>query len=235
MVPQLRIGGALRNSFDLERTYTLTREYTNWVGRLQSENYSESGTIDWPLSAGLGAAIIPTDALTLSADYTRSLWSEASYRFSSSTVQAVNTSRSVVDTSGTVLYPQMFDPARPVQPYFNVPQRDGSQLRIGGDFVWHRFDRGGLSGIPLRAGLYGNQLPIPQSDGTRLAGIGVTAGTGIRWRRLSVDVAYIRESASGKTRDFPVTTFPGFSEAQQEVGKETTVLHRLAVSAEARF
>jgi long-subunit fatty acid transport protein len=234
-VEWLRIGGVFRNSFEMTRTYQFTREYTNWIGRIQSENYSESGTIDWPSSAGVGAAFMLSDALTLSTDYTRSSWSGASYQFSSSNIQVISTTRVMVETAGTVLYPQMFDPARPVRPYFNIPQHDASQLSAGAEFVWRRFDRRGLAGIPLRAGVYRNRLPTAQSDGSDLLGVGITAGAGVRWRRLNLDVAYVRESASGKMREFPMTAFAGFSETQQQGGSVQTVFHRLLFSAEARF
>jgi len=140
-----------------------------------------------------------------------------------------------IERTGTVIYPDLYNPSSAVQPFFNVPQLDASQLRGGAETIWRRSDGGGFAGIPLRAGLYRNRSLLPQSNGNGRVGTGVAAGTGVRWGRLNVDVAYVRESIDGNTLEFPMTELGGFSQSQQQGGRETTVLNRFLFSVEARF
>ena len=134
-----------------------------------------------------------------------------------------------------VIYPTLYNPSAPDQPYFNVPQLDSSQLRTGGEFIWRRSSGGRLAGIPLRAGVYRNRSLLPQSSGGTRLGIGVTTGAGVLLRQISLDVAYGRESIGGQTGEFPMAAFSGFSESRQEDGLETTVFHQFLFSATVRF
>jgi hypothetical protein len=83
--------------------------------------------------------------------------------------------------------------------------------------------------------VYRNRSLLQQSTGSARVGTGATAGAGIEWRQLRFDVAYVREAISGKTAEFPVTSFSGISESQQENGLERAVVHQLLVSVTARF
>jgi hypothetical protein len=231
----LRVGAVVKNGFDVSRTFDYSRHYTNWVGGISAETYHETGTIDWPRSVGVGVAVFPSGALTLSTDYTGASWSSARYTFTTSDVQTINGAKTTTQTAGMVIYPEMYDPAKPVQPYFNVLQRDSSQLKAGGEFVWLKSRGGRFAGIPLRAGVYRNHSLLPQSNGSQRTGTGVTTGAGLRWRQLYLDVAYVREAISGKTAEFATTPFPGFSESQQEGGLERTVFHQLLLAVTAGF
>jgi long-subunit fatty acid transport protein len=234
-VRRLRIGAIVKNTFALTRTYGYERQYTNWVGSISSETYGEMGTIDWPRSVGVGVAVTPFEAFTVSTDYTHSSWSKANYRFTSSDVQVSNGKSTTLERTGTVIYPDLYNPSAAVQPFFNVPQLDSSQLKGGAEVIWRRSDGGAFAGIPLRAGIYRNRSFLPQSNGNERVGTGVTAGTGVRWRQLNVDMAYVRESISGKTREFPLVALSGFSQSQQQGGRETTVLNRFLFSVAAKF
>jgi hypothetical protein len=230
---RVRVGAVVKEGFSLTRTYGYTRQYTNWSGGISSETHTETGTIDWPRSVGIGAAIMPFERLTVSTDYSRSSWSKATYRFTSSNVQIIRGERAVIETAGVVVYPDMYDPAIPVQPYFNMPQLDSSQWRAGAEFIWRR--SGALAAIPFRGGMYRNRSILPQSNGDDRVGTGVTAGTGVSWRRLDIDVAYVRESISGKTREFALTSRDGFSQSQQQSSRERSVVNRLLLTLGASF
>jgi long-chain fatty acid transport protein len=231
---RLRIGAVVKEGFTLERTYDYTRQYANWVGSISSETYRETGTIEWPRSAGVGLAVMPFEMVTVSTDYTRSSWSEADYRFTSSDVQVINGRSTMIQASGVVVYPQLYDPSAPVQPYFNVPQLDSWQLRGGAEAIWRR-PGAAIAEIPLRAGVYRSVSFVPQSNGDERRGIGVTAGAGVAWGQFKIDIAYIRESTSGKTHEFPMTALSGFSQSQLQGGLETTVVSRLLLSVAASF
>jgi long-subunit fatty acid transport protein len=231
---RLHIGAIVKNNFTVTRAYDYRRQYTNWPGNVTSAVYSETGTIDWPLSAGVGIAVMPVDAITVSTDYTRARWSKATYSFTSLDMQTIGGKSTTLEASGVVIYPEMYDPAAPVQAYFNVPQRDSSQLRAGAEYMWHRWPRA-FTGIPLRAGAYRNQSYRPESSGKARVGVGLTAGAGVLWRQFTVDVAYVHESIRGKTREFPTTAFSGFSTSQEQGGRERTVLGQFLFSVTAGF
>ena len=232
---RLRIGAVVRKNLTVTRAYSYTRQYANWAGGITSQTYGEHGDIAWPLSVGVGAAVMPADALTVSTDYTRSSWSKATYHFTSSDVQTINGRGATIQTSGEVVYPAMYDPSSPARPYFNVPQHDSWQLRSGAEFVWRRSASRALASMPFRAGVYRNRSFLPRSNGDGRAGIGMTAGAGVLWRRLALNVAYVREAVSGKIAEFPMTAFGGFSVAQQESGADRAVLRQFLLSIGARF
>jgi len=234
-ISRVSLGAVVHNKFNLTREYSYARQYTNWGGSISSQEYGENGAIEWPRSIGVGVAVRPASGLTVSTDYTRSSWSEATYIFTASDTQVINGRRTTIDTAGDAIYPTLFRPSAPVQQHFNVPQRDSSQLRMGGEFMWRRADTGLFAAIPIRAGVYRNRSLLPQSNGDERSGIGATIGTGVTWRQFSVDVAYSRESISGKSSEFPLTVLNGFSESQKQDGVEITVLHRLMFSTTVTF
>jgi len=101
--------------------------------------------------------------------------------------------------------------------------------------VWRRSTSRALAGIPLRAGAYRNRSLLPQSNGAERTGVGVTAGAGVLWRRLTLDLAYVRETVSGKIAEFPTTAFSGFSVSQKEDGADKAVLRQFLFSIGTRF
>jgi hypothetical protein len=232
---RVRVGAVVRKNLTVTRSYGYTRQYTNWNGGIGSEVYHEDGSIAWPLAVGIGGAVKPLRALTVSTDYWRSSWSRATYRFTSSDAQTIAGRSTTIQSAGRVIYPAMYDPAAQTRPYFNVPQRDSWQLRSGAEFVWHRSASGRFGGIPLRGGVYRNRSLLPESNGDERTGTGMTAGAGLLWSRFAVDVAYVREAIRGKTAEFPATPFGGFSVSQQEGGVERTVLRQVIFSIGARF
>jgi long-chain fatty acid transport protein len=232
---RLRIGAVVRKNLTVTRTYDYTRQYTNWSGGLGSETYNEHGDIAWPLSVGIGGAVMPLRALTVSTDYWRSSWSKATYRFTSSDTQTISGRNATIEASGKVIYPAMYDPEAGVRPYFNVPQRDSWQLRSGAEFVWRQSSSRTFGGIPLRGGVYRNRSLLPESNGEERIGTGATAGAGVLWGRFAIDIAYVRETVRGKTAEFPTTAFSGFSMSQQEGGVDRTVLRQVVFSVGARF
>ncbi len=232
---RVRLGVVVRKNLALTRSYGYSRQYTNWNSGVSSETYDEQGSIRWPLSVGVGGAVMPLQALTVSTDYWRSSWSEATYRFTSSDTQVINGRSATVRAAGEVIYPAMYDPAAQMRPYFNVPPRDSWQLRSGAEYVWHQSASRAFGGVPVRGGIYRNRSLLPESNGAERTGTGITAGAGVLWGRFAVDVAYVREAIRGKTAEFPTTAFSGFSITQRESGADRTVLQQMIFSIGARF
>jgi hypothetical protein len=76
---------------------------------------------------------------------------------------------------------------------------------------------------------------LPQSNGDKRTGAGITAGAGVLWRRLTFDLAYVREAVSGKIAEFPTTAFGGFSVSQKEGSADKAVVRQFLVSVGTRF
>jgi hypothetical protein len=154
---------------------------------------SDDVRLEFPASYGFGVSWRPRDTLTLSADLTRSRWSQAY----------------VLDYFHLVATPQRTDPDEPPAPPppsfserlpyptlgrdstlgIPVSQVDAEQIRVGVEYV---LITGSLK-IPLRAGYFNDrQITVyPGQDAPRFNGI--TVGTGIVLGSLLLDVAYLRE------------------------------------------
>lgn len=177
---------------------------------------SEAVRLDFPSSFGFGLSWRPRDALTLSADFTRTRWSEARIL---NYFELANTPRSndgvpAVPPPPTVnperQYPTLRpvpDPSDPADPARLQGQQDAEQLRVGVEWV---LIRGGLK-VPLRAGFFNDRqiTPVPGGNPPRFNGF--TVGTGLILGSMLLDVAWVYEFgeysvADDATAGYTVTT-----------------------------
>ena len=159
----------------------------------ENEFRREDVRVDFPWALGFGVSWRPRSTLTLSADYTRTNWSDARIR-------SYFTIRPTPPPGGEPPDPpppQDFDPLS----YPNVSldtQNDTEEIRAGIEYVVFP----GKLKVPIRAG-YFNDKPINTSDVAAPPRFnGFTVGTGILLGSLLFDVAYLYEwgefSASGE-------------------------------------
>jgi long-subunit fatty acid transport protein len=166
---------------------------------------SEAVQIDFPSSFGIGLSWRPRDALTLSADFTRTHWSEArilKYFDLAATQPSDNGVPSVPPPPNVYpvrQYPTLFpvpDPSDPDDPLKAAGQQDAEQFRFGVEWV---LIHGGLK-VPLRAGYFNDRQiePIllsatPPRYGNPPRFNGFTAGTGLILGSVLLDVAWVYE------------------------------------------
>ena len=161
---------------------------------------SEAVRLDFPSSLGFGVSWRPRDTLTLSADYTRTTWSEAritDYFDLGFTARDGIGGTPAVPPPPTVYeelqYPTLLrvpDPdADPSDPVRLASQRNAEQIRVGLEWV---IIRGGLK-VPLRAGYFNDRQIYPNPGGNTPRFNGFTAGTGLILGSLLLDVAYVYE------------------------------------------
>lgn len=243
-----RVGLVYKSPFSMHRTVSLrSQEFTEFEGERSRtrrlRHVTEDGTIAWPETLGAGVAFLPVQALTLSADVTRSGWRTASYQFASRTQIDERRFDGTSDSStleGVVLtkFPSLYIGSEDlVDDRFD--QVDTRQVRFGAEYVVRGVTFAGLKVIPLRAGLFFEQPSVKdtlRNEPVRLRG--VTAGAGLAWSHLSVDVAYIRVSGRFSSRDHHTEVSSGFgsfvSRTVDEVrsdGEDRFSSHRFVISA----
>jgi long-subunit fatty acid transport protein len=212
---KLRVGLVWKAPFDME--ITRLRSFRNDLAHRSAEGPSlrltrftrqETGTIRWPRTLGLGLAVAPQDDLLVSVDFTTTRWSRAEYTYAyrSETIDgnpdpgSFNTVE-VYTESARVLWPTRLNgrgfPLDPSDPYRGRRQRDTYQVRAGVEYVfaWRALV------IPVRAGGFLDSQYFTNTDGSRVANGGLSAGLGISWKSVSFDAAYIRQ-ALRFSRDF---------------------------------
>jgi hypothetical protein len=164
-------------------------------GRLDavtSNQYSNpDARLDLPSSYGFGISWRPRDTVTVSADLTRTRWSQArieGYFDLEKTPQNDEDGKPAPKPAPVIRpplqYPTLHDPAEG-----DVPQQDAQQFRVGVEYV---FLANRLK-VPLRAGYFSDRqiLPNPAGDVPRFNGI--TAGIGLALGSMLLDVAYVYE------------------------------------------
>jgi len=168
---------------------------------------SEDVRLDFPSSLGFGLSWRPRDTLTLSADFTRTGWSEAQI------VDYFDLAVTPRDLPGGIpspappptvysalQYPTLRtvpDPANPDDPARLVSQRNAEQLRVGVEWV---LIKGSLK-VPLRAGYFNDGQIIPNPGGNTPHFNGFTAGTGLILGSMLLDFAYVYEFGDYLTTD----------------------------------
>lgn len=209
--PKLNLGAVLKTPFRADLHLTKVRE--DQINKpdpetgkrpLADSNYdsSENVSIRFPRVYGVGASYRATNTVTISADFTRTAWSESTIdgffslarRPRTSVAEPVpSTGDPLIDHYGTLPFPAVEEGAN--------GQADTSQFRVGAEWVL-RFGQSGTVLIPLRAGFFrdgqpviirlndANGMPLPEKQPTFS---GLTAGIGVTVGGVLFDVAYIRE------------------------------------------
>ncbi len=158
---------------------------------------SEAVRLEFPSSFGFGLSWRPIDTLTVSADFTRTSWSEARID------DYFDLAFTPVGDDGAAppppeIQPQQQYPTRAAVPDPSDPddrarllgQQDAQQIRVGVEWVliWGRVK------LPLRAGYFNDRQITPNPGGDVPRFNGYTLGTGLLLGPLLVDVAYVHES-----------------------------------------
>ena len=157
--------------------------------------------LDFPAALGVGASWRPRSTLTLSVDYTRTLWSEG----------RIHNFFTVPPTPPAPVDAKPPDPiVFSVLPYptlVDLDQEDTYQLRMGAEYV---IIASHLK-VPLRAGYFLDRQYFRAGDGSAPVFHGFTVGAGILAGPFLFDVAYVHESGSyldsGEPQGRAFTTF----------------------------
>ena len=139
--------------------------------------------LDLPGAIGVGASWRPLGPLTLSADYTRTFWSDARIRNFFTLAPNPDEEDSLPPEDSGDFYLSL------PYPTFNVAASDAEQIRAGVEYVLIR-DRVRL---PVRAGYFSNRQTFPAADGTAPWFNGATVGLGMGVGPLLLDVAFVYE------------------------------------------
>ena len=136
--------------------------------------------IDFPGAVGVGLSWRPINPLTVSADYTRTFWSQGRIR---NFFRLDATPQSGLPPAPTeyrdLLYPTLDD----------LQQSDTQQFRLGAEYV---VLAGGLR-IPFRAGVFTDRQYFSALGGQPPRFLGLTAGTGLSFGPFMIDFAYLLE------------------------------------------
>jgi long-subunit fatty acid transport protein len=154
---------------------------------------SEAVRLEFPSSFGFGLSWRPIDTLTLSADLTRTTWSEARIR---NYFDLAVTPRGGLPPPPNVFeelqYPtlkQVPESADPDDPARLLGQQDAEQIRVGVEWVLIA----GRVKVPLRGGCFNDRQITPNPTGDIPRFNGFTVGTGLILGPMLLDVAYVHE------------------------------------------
>ncbi|HQZ18690.1 MAG TPA: hypothetical protein PLD86_17590, partial [Vicinamibacteria bacterium] len=172
---------------------------------LADSNYasSEDVSIRFPRVYGLGASYRATNTITISADFTRTAWSQSTIDGFFSLARRPRTAVAeplppggvdpLVDHYETLPFPAVEEGAN--------GQADTNQFRVGAEWVLRLGESGDVL-VPLRAGFFrdeqpviirlndANGQPLPEEQPTFS---GLTVGIGMTVGGVLFDLAYIRE------------------------------------------
>jgi long-subunit fatty acid transport protein len=165
-----------------ERTDFLLNEVGEPVPVGSNSHESDDVRLDFPGALGAGLSWRPRSQLTVSADYTRTFWSDAIiYNYFLLPFAPLGEKSQDV----TVLPPLPF-------PLLSEEQVDAQQIRTGFEYVLLTT----RLKIPLRAGYFTDRSIARSEDGSIPWFHGVTAGTGIIAGPILFDFAYFYETGS---------------------------------------
>jgi long-subunit fatty acid transport protein len=171
---------------------------------------SDAVRLDFPRSFGFGVSWRPRDTLTISADFTRTSWSEARI-LDYFDVAATGPS----DDDGVPapkppprVYPELQyptlrtvpDPSDPDDPARLLGQQDAEQVRLGVEWVLIH----GRLKVPFRAGYFSDRQITPVAVGDTPRFDGFTVGTGLILGSMLLDVAYVHEYGAYSVASAPV-------------------------------
>jgi long-subunit fatty acid transport protein len=185
----------LTTILDLRRFRRDTRTQSNEVTVTENRAERSDVLLDLPGAVGLGVSWRPTSPLTLSADYTRTFWSQGRIR----NFFILNQAPSAPLDYRELPYPTIEDP----------DQTDTEQIRLGIEAV----AIAGRVRVPLRAGLFWDRQYFraegPTGAPPRFEGF--TLGTGVSLGPMLLDVAYVRERGRFLSADEQILVKTRFS------------------------
>lgn len=184
-VEALNVGLVAKTPFTGKVRMTRERfDFDSETGATTHNYYaSDDVRLDFPGAVGFGLSWRPQSTLTLSADYTRTFWSNGEIRNYFILPQA--------NEDGSLNPPEPPDEVFDVLPYPSLfgAQVDTEQVRLGAEYVLIRGD----IKWPLRAGLFTDRQYFLDVAGQVPRFLGFTLGTGLIAGPVLFDVAYVRE------------------------------------------
>jgi hypothetical protein len=153
--------------------------------------------LDFPSSFGFGLSWRARETLTVSADFTQTRWSKARIRnyFDLKQTEASDAQGNPAPkTPPDFLEPLQYPSLAPVQSSAdataqNSSQQDKQEIRLGVEWVLIT----GAFRIPLRAGYFNDRQILPTVSGSRPRFNGFTAGVGVGFGSVLLDIAYVYE------------------------------------------
>jgi hypothetical protein len=166
---------------------------------------TSDGRLEFPGALGLGASWRPRSALTISADYTRTFWSDGRIRdFFVLPAAQPGQERPTAQVFDELPYPTL-DDAR---------QFDAAQVRLGAEYV---FFVGARLKVPVRAGAFTDRQYFADGTGEAPRFTGFSLGSGLILGPVMFDVAYVREQNT-------------YADPEGSGGRVTSVFQRVFVS-----
>lgn len=179
---KFKIGAVYKSGANVDVEYDVSLQMSGLPGVVPPFNRTLKHKTEayWPDTWGIGFSYRFIDPLTLSVDFTKTMWSKCILH----------------DTPYRDVVVDIYFPS--FQPVVDTPsvkaqdQQDTSQFRIGLEYVL--FGKHAL--FPLRCGFFTDSQYFPDSSGNRVTYQGITAGVGTKWGSLAVDFAIIYEWGS---------------------------------------
>jgi long-chain fatty acid transport protein len=190
---RLSIGGVARlpfaGDYDLEETGNVTIGEAGKPGIASTEiEETARSAMLWPRSLGVGLALRPFSRLTLAADLSKAYWSRAVIE--SVPNGALLTSVAPGGASEQFVDRNLFD----LEPQSTTSTRDTVQWRAGAEFLITT----SKVVFPLRVGAFRDRSPIAElSSGEGRSIEGLTAGIGINFASVVLDLGFERKTSSG--------------------------------------
>jgi long-subunit fatty acid transport protein len=225
------LGGVLRlpfaASYELQESGRAT---STEVGRAETAtpvDVSLNSRLQWPQSAGVGAALRPFRGMTLSADYSRSQWSRASIEdvVDGALLTPQEPAVGGVEPAPSFIDRNFFD----LLPASQTATADTSQWRAGGEYLVSL----PKVVVPLRGGIFRDRSPVRdlgKDEARRIEGW--TAGTGLNFTRVVLDVAYEQRRSEGvvgvRLRPGPATAPSVSTETVKEKRIVASLIYRFA-------
>jgi len=176
IVGRVNLGLVYRSPFQGDIDYSNKADY--WDGyneSHQSSTYSSEGKIVFPSSFGAGIALQVSDNLLVSFGYMKTFWSKGKIK----DYARVN-SDGGIPSSEDFLYPTMKIPDL-------YEQLNTQQYSLGGEYMMKKE----FITVPLRAGIFYDFQYSLDIENNQKKYWGVSVGSGIRWKNLSLDLAMV--------------------------------------------
>jgi hypothetical protein len=217
-IESLNVGlvGKTRFTGDLK----LRRERTDYLSEVvtpDSTTRNDWGPVDvrldFPGAVGVGASWRPRSALTLSADYTRTFWSEGRIENFFVLPATLPNERPPAQHCDPLPYPTLDDIVVTPSGEREFRQFDTTQVRLGAEYVVI----GARVKVPLRAGVFTDRQYFADAAGRAPQFIGFSVGTGLIVGPVLFDFAYVREQGT-------------YADPELTGGRVTSVIRRVFVS-----
>lgn len=234
----LRLAGVYKTAFTMDYEYgsyrVVVRTKDGATPTTTETDVTKTGPITWPKTIGAGFAIQPTDALTVSADLTHSAWSKSTIDETHTQVNRALQGAGL--TSKTVTTWPLYRSLTVGESAANPRQADGLQMRLGAEYVVLKPGFAGLTGMPLRFGVFRDRQTTKNTpDLGDVYHLGLTGGLGFVWSRLSLDFAYVHTRGDSKCCEYETTDASGATVKQTQDGTDAYRTHRVFVSSTVRF